>query len=147
MYARVHVRTSNYGENMNAYILFTESVVYFTPSAVTLIDHKHVTIKVVTPRPFLRKRRRNTGQHEIAVHIPPRFNERFWVFVYLDKHPRQKWRNWFALEIEVDGGIITDVMTYMNRCPEDLNPQGIMVKYPSGAYDTSGYEWHKYQMP
>ena len=133
---------------MNAYILFTESVVYFTPNATTLNGHEHVTIKVVTPRPFLRRRQYNTdtGQHEIAVHIPPRFDERFWVFVYLDKHPRKKWRNWFALEIEVDGGVITDVMTYMNRCPEDLNPSGVMVKYPSGAYDTSGYEWHKYPM-
>ena len=134
---------------MNAYIYFMESVVYFTPSAVTLIDHEHVTIKVVTPpRPFLRRHQYNTdtGRHEIAVHIPPRFDERFWVFVYLDKHPRKKWRNWFALEVEVDGGVITDVMTCMNRCPEDLNPSGVMVKYPSGAYDTSGYEWHKYPM-
>ena len=133
---------------MSAYIIFAESTVYFTPSAVTLNGHEHVTIKVVTPRPFLRRRQHNTdtGRHEIAVHIPPRFDERFWMFVYIDKHPKQKWRNWFALEIEVDGGVITDVMTYMNRCPEDLNPSGVMVKYPSGAYDTSGYEWHKHPM-
>lgn len=130
---------------MGAYIYFIERDVVFTPSAMN-DKGEHVTIKVVTPRPFLRQRQSNTdtGRHEIAVHIPPRFDERFWVFVYLDKHPRKKWRNWFALEIEVDGGVITDVMTYMNRCPEDLNPSGVMVKYPSGEYDTSEYEWHKY---
>ena len=127
---------------MGAYIYFAERGVVFTPSAMN--KGEHVTIKVVTPRPFLRKRQRNTGRHEIAVHIPPRFDERFWVFVYIDKHPKQKWRNWFALEIEVDGGVITDVMMYMNRCPEDLNPSGVTVKYPSGEYATSEYEWHKY---
>ena len=132
---------------MNTYIIFTESMVYFTPNSTTH-DHEHVTIKVVTPRPFLHKHQYNTdtGRHEIAVHIPPRFDERFWVFVYLDKHPRKKWRNWFALEVEVGNGVITDVMTYMNRCPEDLNPSGVMVKYPSGEYDSAEYEWHKYSM-
>ena len=129
---------------MSACINFVERGVIFTPSAMNG-KGEHVTIKVVTPRPFLRKRRRNTGQHEIAVSIPPRFDERFWVFVYLDKHPRKKWRNWFAIEIEVDMGVITDVMTFMNRCPEDLKPQGIMVKYPSWEYDSEEYEWHKYQ--
>lgn len=130
---------------MSAHIYFIERDVVFTPSAVS-DKGEHVTIKMVTTRPLLRQRQRNTdtGQYEIAVHIPPRFNERFWMFVYLDKHPRKKWRNWFALEVEVDGGIITDVVTYMNRCPEDLNPSGVTVKYPSGEYDTSEYEWHRY---
>ena len=130
-----------------AYIYFIERDVVFTPSAV-LDKGEHVTIKMVSTRPLLRRRQRNSdsGRYEIAVHIPVNYGEKFWMFVYIDKHPRQKWRNWFALEIEVDGGVITDVMTYMNRCPEDLNPSGVTVKYPSGEYATSEYEWHKYPM-
>lgn len=132
---------------MKPYIYFIERGVVFTPSAMNGRG-EHVTIKVVTPRPFMRQRQRNsdTGRHEIAVHIPPSFDERFWVFVYIDKYPKQKWRNWFALEIEVDRGVITDVMTLINKHPEELNPSGIRVKYPSGDYDTSEYEWHKYPM-
>ena len=130
---------------MNAYIEFGYNGVVFTPSAMNGRG-EHVTIKVVTatPCPKWHRRRAESMQQEMVVRIPPRFDERFWVFVYIDKHPRQKWRNWFALEVEVDGGVITDVMTYMNRCPEDLNPSGVMVKYPSGEYDTSEYEWHRY---
>lgn len=130
---------------MSAYIHFIERDVVFTPSAMAK-NGEHVTIKMITMRPLLRRRQRNTdtGQYEIAVHIPINYGEKFWVFVYVDKHPRKKWRNWFALEVEVDDGIITDVVMYMNRCPKDLNPSGITVKYPSGEYDTSEYEWHKY---
>ena len=132
---------------MEPYVYFIERDVVFTPSAITK-NGEHVTIKMISMRPLLHKRQRNsdTGQYEIAVHIPVNYGEKFWVFVYIDKHPRQKWRNWFALEVEVDGGVITDVMTYMNRCPEDLNPSGVLVRYPSGEYDTSEYEWHKYPM-
>lgn len=71
---------------MSAYIIFTESVIYFTPNSTTLNSHGHVAIKVVTPRPFLHKHQYNTdtGRHEIAVHIPINYGEKFWVFVYLD---------------------------------------------------------------
>ena len=129
----------------SAYIEFGHNNVIFTPSAING-KGEHVTIKMVTMRPLLRKRQRNTdtGQYEVTVHIPVNYGEKFWVFVYIDKHPRQKWRNWFAFEIEVDGGVITDVMTYMNRCPEDLNPSGVLVRYPSGEYDSAEYEWHRY---
>ena len=137
-------------EDMNAYVYFTESVIYFTPSAVTLIDHEHVTISVFAPAvpcPIWRRRRAESMQHEMMVRIPSGFDEKVWVFVYIDKHPRQKLRNWFILEVEVNMGVITDVITLKTRRPEGLNPSGVMVKYPNGAYDTSGYEWHKYQIP
>lgn len=133
---------------MSAYIEFKENSIIFTPSAVTLIDHEHVTIKVTpaVPCPIWHRRRAESMQHEIVVRIPPRFDEKVWMFVYIDKRPRQKRRDWFILEVEVNMGVITDVITLKNRHPEGLNPSGVMVKYPSGAYDTSGYEWHKYPM-
>ena len=132
---------------MSAHIYFLERDVVFTPSAMK--SGEHVTIKMVTMRPLLRRRQHNseTGQYEIAVHIPVNYGEKFWMFIYIDKHPRRKRRDWFALEIEVDGGVITDVVTYMNKCPDNLNPSGVMVKYPSGEYDSAEYEWHRYQMP
>ena len=131
-----------------AYIEFKGNSIIFTPSAVSA-KGEHVTIKVIptVPCPRWHRRRAESMQYEMVVRIPPRFDEKVWVFVYIDKHPRKKWRNWFALEVEVDGGVITDVVTYMNKCPENLNPSGVIVKYPSGEYDSSEYEWHKYQMP
>ena len=34
---------------MSAYVYFTESTVYFTPNAVTLGGHEHVTIGITAP--------------------------------------------------------------------------------------------------
>lgn len=34
---------------MNAYIIFNESMVYFTPNSTTLNGHEHVTISSITP--------------------------------------------------------------------------------------------------
>lgn len=48
------------------------------------------------------------------------------------------------ITVEVDMGVITDVVTIKNRRPEGLNPSGVMVKYPSGEYDSAEYEWHRY---
>lgn len=131
---------------MSAYIIFTESVIYFTPNSTTLNSHGHVAIKVVTPRPFLHKHQYNTdtGRHEIAVHIPINYGEKFWVFVYLDKHPRQRIRSCTCLEVYPENGIITDIIPIGERHPEKLNSAGVNIKFPSGEYTTSEYEWHKY---
>lgn len=126
---------------MSAYIQFIERDVVFTPSAMAK-NGEHVTIKMVSMRPLLRRRQHNsdTGQYEIAVHIPVNYGEKFWMFVYTNKHPRQKIRSCSYLEVDVEDGIITDIM------PIGGGPAGIDIKFPSGEYCDSNYEWHKYPM-
>lgn len=57
---------------MAACILSTESVVYFTPSAVTLNDHEHVTIGVAAPA-AITKRHRNAMPVRDSVKPPCAF--------------------------------------------------------------------------
>lgn len=130
---------------MGPYIYFIERDVVFTPSAMN-DKGEHVTIRVVTPRPFLRQRQRNsdTGQHEITVHIPHDCDWKFWVFVFMDRNTRQKIRDWFCLEVYPENGIITDIIPIGERRPEKLNLAGVNIKFPSGEYCNSNYEWHKY---
>lgn len=127
---------------MKPYIYFIERDVVFTPSAVS-DGGEHVTIKMVSMRPLLRRRQHNsdTGQYEIAVHIPVNYGEKFWVFVYIDKHPRQKIRSFSCLEVDVEDGIITDIIPIGGG-----RPAGIDIKFPSGEYCDSNYEWYKYPM-
>ena len=132
---------------MSAYIYFIERDVVFTPSAVS-DKGEHVTIKMVSMRPLLRRHQHNsdTGQCEIAVHIPVNYDEKFWVYIYSDKHPRQKIQGCTCLEVYVEDGIITDIIPIREGRPEELNPAGINIKFPSGEYCDSNYEWHKYPM-
>lgn len=77
---------------MSAYILFTESVIYFTPSAVTLNDHEHVTISVSAPAAITKRRRNDarTGRRETTLYIPRSFTGKFVVNVATDFPKRRK---------------------------------------------------------
>lgn len=77
---------------MSAYILFTESVIYFTPNSTTLHDHEHVVISAITPTAITKRNRNDarTGRRETIIRIPYNFTGKFVVNVATDFPKRQK---------------------------------------------------------
>lgn len=123
---------------MRPYVCFIERDVVFTPSAMNNRG-EHVAINIVTPNPFQRQRQHNTdtGRHEIAVHISPNFEGKFWVIISVGRKTSQK----IWIEVEVEDGIITDIIT-IDGHPEKSGP--VDIKLPSGEWANSVYEWHRY---
>lgn len=124
---------------MNAYIIFTESVVYFTPNSTTLNDHEHVTIGVTAPAAITKRSRNDarTGCRETLVRIPHDFTGKFVVNVSTDYPKRRKSAaRIHRLGVTVKKGIIIGVTNLDN----DRLPY-VEVSFPSGYWGELGTNW------
>lgn len=124
---------------MSAYILFTESVVYLTPNAVTLGGHEHVTINVSAPAAIIKCHRRDacTGRRETIVRIPHDFTGKFVVTVATDFPKRQRnAARIHRLGVSVEKGIIIGV----TNLDYDILPY-VEVSFPSGSWGELGMNW------
>ena len=124
---------------MSAYILFTESVVYFTPNATTLNDHEHVTIGVTAPAAITKCHRNDarTGRRETIIRIPYNFTGKFTIIVSTDFPKRQKnAARIHRLGISVEKGIIIRVI----NLDYDILPY-VEVSFPSGYWGELGANW------
>lgn len=127
------------GGNKSAYILFTESVIYFTPSAVTLNDHEHGTISVSAPAAITKRNHSDAlyGRRETTVRIPYDFTGKFIVTVATDYTKRQKNAariNRLGVTVK-NGSIIGVVNLDSNRVPF------IEISFPSGYWGELGMNW------
>lgn len=124
---------------MSAYIFFTESVVYFTPNAVTLNDHEHVTIGVTAPAAIVKRNRKDarTGRRETILCIPRYFTGKFVVNVSTDYPKRQKSAaRLHRLGVTVNSGVIIGVTNLdYDRLPY------VEVSFPSGYWGELGTNW------
>ena len=123
---------------MNAYIIFTESVIYFTPNSTTH-DHEHVTIGVTAPAAITKRNRRDarTGRRETVVRIPYNFTGKFVVNVATDFPKRQKnAAKIHRLGVTVKSGIIIGV----TNLDSDRLPY-VEVSFPSGYWGELGMNW------
>ena len=124
---------------MNAYIIFTESVVYFTPNATTLNGHEHVTISVSAPAAITKRNRNDarTGRRETLVRIPYNFTGKFVVNVATDFPKRRKSAaRLHRLGVTVKSGIIIGV----TNLDSDRVPF-VEVSFPSGYWGELGTNW------
>ena len=124
---------------MSAYILFTESVVYFTPNSTTLNDHEHVTISAITPAVITKHNRNDsrTGRRETLVRIPHDFTGKFVVNVTTDFPKRRKSAaRLHRLGVTVEKGIIIGV----TNLDSDRFPY-VEVSFPSGYWGELGMNW------
>lgn len=124
---------------MGAYILFNESVVYFTPNAVTLGGHEHVTISVSAPEAIIKCHQRDarTGRRETALYIPRSFTGKFVVTVATDFPKRQRnAARIHRLGVTVQKGIIIGV----TNLDSDRFPY-VEVSFPSGYWGELGANW------
>ena len=124
---------------MSAYIFFTESVVYFTPSAVTMNDHEHVTINVSAPAAITKCHRNDarTGRRETTLYIPHDFTGKFIINVATDFLKRQKnAARLHRLGVTVKKGVIIRVINLgYDRIPY------VEVSFPSGYWGELGMNW------
>lgn len=124
---------------MSAYILFTESTVYFTPNSTTLSDHEHVTISVSAPTAITKRNRNDarTGHRETIIHIPHDFTGKFVVNVATDYPKRRKSAaRIHRLGVTVEKGIIIGVINLdYDRVPF------VEVSFPSGYWGELGANW------
>lgn len=124
---------------MGAYILFNESVVYFTPNAVTLGGHEHVTISVSAPAAITKHNRNDarTGRFRDALYIPRSFTGKFVVTVATDFPKRQRnAARIHRLGVTVQKGIIIGV----TNLDSDRFPY-VEVSFPSGYWGELGANW------
>ena len=124
---------------MSAYILFTESMVYFTPNSITLNGHEHVTISVSAPAAIAKCHRRDarTGHRETLVRIPYNFTGKFIIIISTDYPKRQKGAaRIHRLGITVKKGIIIGV----TNLDYDILPY-VEVSFPSGYWGELGVNW------
>ena len=124
---------------MSAYVYFTESTVYFTPNAVTLNGHEHVTISVSAPTTIVKRNRNDarTGRRETLVRIPYNFTGKFVVNVSTDYPKRRKSAAALhRLGVTVEDGSIIGVTNLDNdRVPF------VEVSFPSGYWGELGTNW------
>ena len=124
---------------MSAYILFTESMVYLTPNAVTLGGHEHVTISVSAPAAIIKRNRNDarTGRRETTLYIPHSFTGKFVVNVSTDYPKRRKnAARLHRLGVTVKKGIIIGIVNLdSDRVPF------VEVSFPSGYYGELGMNW------
>ena len=124
---------------MSAYVYFTESTVYFTPNAVTLNGHEHVTISVSAPAAITRRNRSDarTGRRETTLYIPRDFTGKFIINVSTDYPKRRKSAaRIHRLGVTVKKGIIIGV----TNLDSDRVPF-VEVSFPSGYYGELGMNW------
>ena len=124
---------------MSAYVYFTESTVYFTPNAVTLNGHEHVTISAITPAAITKCHRSDarTGRRETTLYIPYDFTGKFVVTVATDFPKRQRnAARLHRLGVTVEKGIIVGVTNLdYDRLPY------VEVSFPSGYWGELGTNW------
>lgn len=124
---------------MSAYILFNNCSVIFTPSAVTLSGHEHVTIGVTAPAAITRHNRNDarTGRRETLVRIPHNFTGKFVVNVATDFPKRRKnAARLHRLGVAVEKGVIIGIINLDNdRVPF------VEVSFPSGYWGELGTNW------
>ena len=124
---------------MNAYIIFDESMVYFTPNAVTLNGHEHVTISVNAPAAIVRCHQNDarTGRRETLIRIPYDFTGKFMVNVATDYPKRQRnAARIHRLGVSVEKGVIVGVINLdSDRVPF------VEVSFPSGYWGELGANW------
>ena len=124
---------------MNAYIIFTESMVYLTPNATTLNGHEHVTISVSAPAVITKCHRNDarTGRRETIVRIPHDFTGKLVVNVATSFPKRQKnAARLHRLGVSVEKGIIVGVINLdYDRVPF------VEVSFPSGYWGELGANW------
>lgn len=124
---------------MSAYIYFTESTIYFTPNAVTLGGHEHVTIGVTAPAVITKCHRRDarTRRHETLIRIPHDFTGKLVVNVATDFPKRQKnAARLHRLGVTVKSGIIIGII----NLDSDRLPY-VEVGFPSGYWGELGANW------
>lgn len=124
---------------MGAYILFTESVVCFTPNSTTLNGHEHVTIDVTAPAAITKRNRSDarTGRRETLVRIPYDFTGKFVVTVATDYPKRRKnAARIHRLGVTVEKGVIIGV----TNLDSDRVPF-VEVSFPSGYWGELGTNW------
>lgn len=124
---------------MSAYILFTESTVYFTPNAVTLNGHEHVTISVSAPAAITKRNRNDarTGRRETALYIPHNFIGKFTITVATDFPKRRKSAaRIHRLGVSVEKGVIIGII----NLDSDRLPY-VEVSFPSGYWGELGTNW------
>lgn len=123
---------------MNAYIIFNESVIYFTPNSTTH-DHEHVTIGVTAPAVITKCHHSDarTGRRETALYIPRSFTGKFVVTVATDFPKRQ--RNAARIHrigVSVEKGVIIGIVNLdSDRVPF------VEVSFPSGYWGELGANW------
>lgn len=123
---------------MNAYIIFNESMVYFTPNSTTH-DHEHVTIGATAPAAIAKCNRNDarTGRRETTLYIPYNFAGKFVVNVAMDYPKRQKnAARIHRLGVTVKNGIIIGVV----NLDSDRLPY-VEVSFPSGYWGELGTNW------
>ena len=124
---------------MSAYVYFTESTVYFTPNAVTLGGHEHVTISAITPAAITKRNRSDarTGRRETLIRVPYDFTGKFTITVSTDYPKRQKnAARIHRLGVSVEKGIIVGVI----NLDYDILPY-VEVSFPSGYWGELGMNW------
>ena len=126
-------------EAMSAYVYFTESTVYFTPNAITLGGHEHVTIGVTAPEAITKCYHHDarTGRRETALYIPHDFTGKFTITVSTDFPKRQKnAARLHRLGVSVEKGVIVGVINLdSDRVPF------VEVSFPSGYWGELGANW------
>lgn len=123
---------------MNAYIIFTESVIYFTPNSTTH-DHEHVVINVSAPAAITKRNHNDarTGRRETIIRIPHDFTGKFVVNVATDYPKRQmSAARIHRLGVSVEKGIIIGV----TNLDSDRFPY-VEVSFPSGYWGELGMNW------
>ena len=123
---------------MSAYILFTESVIYFTPNSTTH-DHEHVTISVSAPAAITKRNHNDarTGRRETTLYIPHDFTGKFIITVATDFSKRQRnAARIHRLGISVEKGVIIGVI----NLDYDSLPC-VEVRFPSGYWGELGANW------
>ena len=124
---------------MGAYIIFTESVVYLTPNAVTLGGHEHVTISAITPTTITKRCRNDarTGRRETTLYIPRDFTGKLIITIATDYPKRQKnAARIHRLGVSVEKGIIIGIV----NLDSDRLPY-VEVSFPSGYWGELGMNW------
>lgn len=124
---------------MSAYVLFTESTVYFTPNAVTLNSHEHVTISVSAPEAITKRHQSDarTGRRETLVRIPYNFTGKFIINVATDYPKRRKSAaRIHRLGVTVEKGVIIGII----NLDSDRFPY-VEVSFPSGYWGELGTNW------
>ena len=124
---------------MSAYVYFTESTVYFTPNAVTLGGHEHVTISVSAPAAITKHHRNDarTGRRETLIRVPYDFTGKFVVNVATDYPKRQKnAARIHRLGVSVEKGVIVGIV----NLDSDRLPY-VEVSFPSGYWVELGANW------
>lgn len=123
---------------MNAYIIFTESVIYFTPNSTTH-DHEHVTIGVTAPAAINKCHQNDarTGRRETLIRIPHDFTGKFVVNVATDYPKRRKSAaRIHRLGVTVEKGVIIGIV----NLDSDRFPY-VEVSFPSGYWGELGMNW------